>query len=177
METFYIAYVETEIPGDSIHFITCLMDDVPYEPSTTKGLYLKFMLYTPDNERMPNLFLGKTEFEKHYGMIEEIKDFSNNYAGSRIIIVIGDELSKIELSKYVNGETLYNTLINERHYHVTSFSVDLSIRDNKGVILHKEIEKLKNIKFKDTSGISHYTSGYDVDACFGGEPDAYWNID
>ena len=66
----------------------------------------------------------------------------------------------------------------EVYKKIISFSINQFEKTEMGIKLYQHLKKKTDLKFNEIPGsIKYIEGGYDIDAAFDGDQEAYWNID
>ena len=93
---------------------------------------------------------------------------------------IGEEINKEDIHLYNNFLKSFSLIfLNKKGFYIESFSINSDVRNKVGRDLYTKIYNYnKRNSFQGSEGTLRYgDTSYDTDACFGGEKDAYWNLD
>jgi len=177
MRELIIFYVERELAVQGAYLFDALGE---FNSSLSEyEFYLKFLTVDSNNNVFDWFIPQKTIEEIIKKKISNNHSFSKEAAGIILKIKQGGELSDVEVASFQKGEKLYNVLVeNKKFLIIDSFEIDFTIKDNRVIPLFNKVARFYSSSFKEEPGRFNYIEGgYDIDAAFDGNPDAYWNID
>ena len=194
MQEYVVGFVEREssIQGGFL-FDQLLIDNTFGFSKYEKEFYLKFLVLD-ELKKIYYCFIPQNDFENYSKQpITKIDIFCKEIAGSRLLIQCGEEISQQKLDAFMRGEEMFSLfkpgvkgyemfpIFNQgiNLVHIQSYSINSTEKNKIGEEIYIKLLKLKsNIKFRKSPGNNNFIEGgYDVDAVFGGNPEAYWNLD
>jgi hypothetical protein len=179
MKALSIYYVEKESPVQGAHAFDMLGNDLSNHSKYCNEFYANFLAIDSENKYVECFFPVNVIEKVFKTSISNYHRFSAAIAGKSLIIQLGNELSSDLIDAFESGNNMFSVLKHaSRYFLITNFKFDLAITNQKAIPLFEKRADFYKGKF----GVSETSwgfidGGYDIDATFDGDPEAYWNID
>lgn len=180
MHELIIGFIEDEQAGENLYLFDLFSQGLSDEGNgNSNDHYLVFTVIDKSNF-LRRCYIPQKIVEKRLGKpIGDLSRFSFESAGNTLVIEEKVEVTPEENLSFLEGKAMYSVMDHPpRPVIIELISIEHKNKDPRGISVYNRYNQLKKLDFKKSKGNFNYIDGgYDLNAAFGGEAEAYWNID